>query len=195
VLDAGISLELEPKATLSGRTGMRRSFTGLFALLVLATACAEPGTQESGTTATMPDDFSGTFVYRNGTVPPPHHYEWQLRFTEADAELSWRAGYSSDDPLWEASARIDRADREQLYQRLREAGGFDKAPGTEEGMAGGPTGSVELFAGGQKYALGDLGEGEESQDMLEEVADAATDLLPAEVWTEMRDKQDALPDK
>lgn len=171
---------------------MRRSLAGVAALSVLVSACAVPGTPVSGANG-MPDDFSGTIVYRNGSVPPPYHYEWRLRFTETSAELTWRAGYDEDAPLWKASEPIDRADRERLYQRLREAGGFDEVPGTDSGMAGGPTGSVELLAGGREYAPGVLGENEESQDLLEEVEDAATDLLPPEVWTEMRDRQDALP--
>jgi hypothetical protein len=89
----------------------------------------------------MPADFAGTVEYGNGSVAPPYHYDWVLRFDEA----------------------------------------------TDDGMVGGPGGSsVEVTAHGRTHDPGSLGGSDASVRLLEDVADAVQELIPAE----LRDKQD-----
>lgn len=162
------------------------------ALLVAGCASAEPGTPTGEPTDdVMPADFAGTIHYGNGSVPPRYHYEWDLRITESTAELRWRPGYDEDVPAWERTVPIDRAQRERLYERLRDASAFEPAPTAESGLSGGSTGSVELVADGRGYDTGDLGASRAGQDILDAVQAAATELVPDEVWTDLRDKQDA----
>ncbi|MPZ83746.1 MAG: hypothetical protein GEV28_26475 [Actinophytocola sp.] len=171
---------------------MRRHLAAVLAATLLLAGCArtDPGTPTADSAA-MPDDFGGTIEYANGSVAPPYHYEWVLRITEDTAELTWRPGYDKGGPSWRESAPIGREQRERLYERLREAGALDPSPAEDEGMVGGSTGSVELVAGGRTYDPGTLGLSRESQDILDEVSAAAEDLLPGDVWSSMRDKQEA----
>jgi hypothetical protein len=168
---------------------MRRTLalvTGLLAVLVAGCSQAT-----SGTPTGMPADFVATIVYRNGSVPPPHHYEWRLRVDESEAELSWRPGYDEAEAPWVETVPVTGEQRAEFYGQLRDAGVFEPVSSEGEGMDGGPTGSVELTADGSTYRLDGLGENEDSQDVLEEVRAAAEDLVPAEVWTRMSDKQEA----
>lgn len=168
-----------------------------FVLASLVAGCArtEPGTPSAGATAgpaaTMPGDFTATIEYGNGTVPPPYHFEWRLRVTESDAELSWRPGYQEDAPVWKETVPVDRAGREQLYERLRTAGAFDPAPAEEPGLAGGSSGSVEVVADGRTYETGQLSSSREGQEVIDELRTAAHELVPVRVWDGMQDKHDA----
>jgi len=168
----------------------------LLALLVVVAALASGCSQASGGTAVaaretgaMPDDFTATIVYRNGSVPPPYHFEWRLRVDGGGGELSWRPGYDEDVPAWVEAVAVSAEQRAELYAALRAAGAFDKAPAPDENLAGGSTGSVELTAAGRTHSPGELGLSEDSQDILEAVHTAAEDVVPAAVWSRMSDRQ------
>ncbi|HWM06095.1 MAG TPA: hypothetical protein VNP92_27440 [Actinophytocola sp.] len=166
------------------------------ALLLAGCASTVAGNSTAGTStgrpaAGMPDDFAATIHFGNGSVPPPYHFEWELRVTESTADLSWRPGYDEAVPPWTRSVPIDRAQRERLYDRLTEAGVFEPAPDSDPGLSGGDSGSVELVADGRTHDTGDLGGSPQGQDIIDAVHQAASEVVPAEVWTEMQDKQDA----
>jgi hypothetical protein len=180
---------------------MRRYLVTVLAVASLVAGCArtEPGDPSAtasprataGPAETMPADFAATVDYGNGSVPPPYHYEWRLRVTESGAELGWRPGYEKDAPVWTETVPADQAGRERFYDRLRSAGGLDPAPSADEpGSSGGSSGSVEATAGGETYETGQLSTSGAGQDVLDEVKAAADELVPAEVWDRMRDKQD-----
>jgi hypothetical protein len=139
----------------------------------------------------MPADFAGAVEYGNGSVAPPYHYGWVLRFDESTAVVEWRPGYDSSTEPWRETADITEDQRQRLYGRLRELGLFDGAEATDDGMVGGPGGSVEVTANGRTYDPGSLGGSEASVRLLEDVVAAVEELLPAQAWAGLRDKQDA----
>jgi hypothetical protein len=169
-------------------------------LLVLVAVFVLAGCGQTGGTPTtapspedggrMPADFAATIVYRNGTVAPPHHFEWRLRVEPTRAELTWRPGYTDETP-WVEAVAVTGEQRAALYDRLRTAGVLDPARPADEGVVGGPTGSVEATASGRTRNSGDLGLSEHSQDALDEVRAAAEELVPDEVWDRMAGRQRA----
>jgi hypothetical protein len=171
---------------MSARTG-----AVLLTLVLLLTGCAEAGTPVPDETAVpvMPVDFAGTVDYGNGSVAPPYHYEWQVRFDEASAEVSWTPGYDQTQP-WREHVSITADQREHLYSALRDAGVFEAGKATDDGMVGGPTGSVELTADGRTYTPGTLGTSEDGQRLLRDVVAAVEELVPADVWAGFEDRQD-----
>lgn len=164
----------------------------LIALLFLVSACAstDPG-EPTADERVMPADFAGTVNYANGTVAPPYHYEWSVRFDESSAVVEWRPGYSSDVEPWRETVDITEDQRATLYGRLRELGVFDMGQAKDDGLVGGPGGSIEVTAGGRAYDPGSLGSSEDSVRVLKDVADAVAKLVPADVWSALRAKQDA----
>jgi len=163
----------------------------LLTLLFLVSACAstDPGTPTADEQV-MPADFAGTLDYANGTVAPPYHYEWTVRFDESSAVVEWRPGYEEAVEPWRETVDITGDQRSQLYGRLRELGVFDMAEAKDDGMVGGPGGSIEVTAGGRTYDLGTLGSSEDSVRVLKDVADAVRELVPGNVWHGLETKQD-----
>ena len=165
-------------------------------LLLVAAGCAQgdPGTPTADDRV-MPADFAGKVEYGNGSVPPPYHYEWQVRFDESTAVVEWRPGYDSSTQPWRETAAITDDQREQLYQALRDLGVFDMGEAPDDGMVGGPTGGVEVTAGGRAHDPGSLGGNDDSVRLLEDVAAAVEKLFPADVWSGLKAKQDDWSDQ
>lgn len=172
---------------------MRVAFIVL--LLVLA-GCAQqsPGTPTADDQV-MPANFAGTVEYRNGSVPPPYHYEWRVRFDESTVAVEWRPGYDSATEPWRETADITDDQRKHLYASLRDLGVFGMTEPPEEGMVGGPSGSVEVTVGGHAYDSVTLGQNEDSVGLLKDIADAVIELFPAGVWDGLKAKQDDWSDQ
>lgn len=161
----------------------------LLAFLLVVAGCAkeDPGVPVAGDGT--PADFTGTVEYGNGSVAPPYHYEWRVRFDRATASVEWTPGYEETEP-WSHLLDIGVEKRERLYDMLRDAGAFTFDDNTDEGITGGSTGSVELVADGKNYDTGSLGDSRAGQKVLDDVVAAVEELIPADVWAQMKDKQD-----
>jgi len=159
--------------------------------LVLVAGCARssPGTPTPDDQV-MPADFAGMVEYGNGSVAPPYHYEWRLRFEASTAVVEWRPGYDSSTQPWRETADITDDQRKQLYGALRDLGVFEMGEAPDDGMVGGPTGSVEVTAHGRTYDPGSLGGNDDTVRLLKDVAAAVKELLPADVWDGLMTKQD-----
>lgn len=160
-------------------------------LLLVVAGCAQqsPG-KPTADDQVMPADFAGTVEYGNGSVAPPYHYDWQLRFDESTAVVEWRPGYDSATQPWRETADITADQRKHLYTVLRDLGVFDMGEATDDGMVGGPTGSVEITAHGRAYDPGSLGGNDDSVRLLKDVAAAVAELFPADVWAGLKARQD-----
>ncbi len=173
--------------------GMSARTVAVLALVLLLAGCAtrSPGAPVAEDTVgvVMPADFGGTVDYGNGSLPPPHHYEWRVTIAETTAEVEWRPGYDEAEP-WRQTVDVTAAQRERCYELLRDAGVFELGPETDEEMVGGPTGSVELVAGGRTHDPGTLGTSRAGQDVLDDVVAAIEELVPADVWSGFRDQQE-----
>jgi hypothetical protein len=164
----------------------------ILVLLLVVAGCAQqsPG-KPTADDRVMPPDFTGTVEYGNGSVAPPYHYEWVLRFDESTAVVEWRPGYESDTEPWRETADITDDQRQRLYQRLHELGLFGTAKASDDGLTGGPGGSVEVTARGRVHDPGSLGGSEDSVRLLKDVAAAVEELIPAGAWNGLRARQDA----
>jgi hypothetical protein len=174
-----------------------RRVAALVLLLALTACSAEPGTPAPAPMDAMPDDFAGTIVFRKGSVPPPYHYSWEVRFDEDSAEVVWQPGYDEAVPAFRESVPLDREQRELTWERLRAAGQFEPLPEAtdDDQMVGGPTAEVEVMAGGRTYTPGTVGEIRETADMVDAVEEAGAGLFPAEVWESVAARQQAWSDQ
>jgi hypothetical protein len=154
----------------------------LLALLLLVAGCAHRS-------SAMPADFAGTVEYANGSVPPPYHFQWRLSFDASTATVEWTPGYEEDGERWRETVDITADQRQRLYDRLRDSGVLDFDERTDEGIAGGSTGSVTLTLDGATHDTGALGTSGVGQDLLQDVVDAVRDLVPADVWAGLEDRQ------
>ncbi len=158
------------------------------ALVLLVAGCAQqrPGVPTAGGDA-MPADFAGVVEYGNGSVPPPYHYEWRLTFDATTVSVEWTPGYADAEP-WRETGDLTEDQRRRLYEQLRDAGVLTFAD-TDDGLVGGPTGSVRLVAAGERHT-GVLGTSRAGQDVLDDVVAAVGELPPADAWTRLEDQQE-----
>ena len=176
--------------------GMSPRLSLVALLLVLVTGCgAQVEGDPTADTGAMPADFAGEVTYANGSVPPPYHYEWRVEFDTSSARLSWSPGYEGDErEEWTEEVPLGEDDRAAYYDRLRETGLFE-FDNRDDDLVGGPTGRARFGnPPGDLHDSGTLGTTEEGKDMLEAVTAATEELFPAEVWTGMKDKQQAWED-
>jgi hypothetical protein len=138
----------------------------------------------------LPADFAGVVEYANGSVPPPYHYEWRVTFDSSTAAVAWRPGYGESTQPWRKTVHISDAQRTRLYGQLRDLGVFGGAEADDDGMVGGPGGTIEVTAGGRTYHHGSLGGSERSGQLLEDAADAVRELIPADIWAGLEAEQD-----
>ena len=160
------------------------------ALLVISLLLLAGCAQRRADDRVPPADFAGTVEYANGTVAPPHHYRWRLTFDDATAVVEWRPGYDESTEPWRETVPITGDQWTRLYGQLRGLGVFGTTEASDDGLVGGPGGSIEITAGGRTYAPGPLGGSEDSARLLTDVADAVRELVPAEVWDGLRARQD-----
>jgi hypothetical protein len=161
----------------------------LIAVLLMVAGCAAtpgkavPANDTPGDT--MPSGFAGEISYGNGSLPPPYHYEWRVEFDTRTATLTWTPGYEGAEK-WTENADLEEDTREQLYDRLHQAGLFEFTNESDEDLVGGPTGRATF---GSFYDSGTLGTSEAGQDMLDEVVAATRAVFPDEVWAAMEQRQ------
>lgn len=136
----------------------------------------------------MPADFAGTVEYGNGSVAPPHHFEWRLSFDESTATVEWTPGYDDAEP-WRETVDITDDQRLRLYDGLRDSGALEFDEPVDEGMAGGSTGRVSVTLDGDTHDSGELGGSRAGQRVLDDVVAAVEDLVPADVWSGFEDRQ------
>jgi hypothetical protein len=71
----------------------------------------------------LPPKFAVSYVFRNGTLPPPYHYETALRIEPGrrEALYHFRPGYPGQGEgvhLWKATFALSLPEREALYNKL-----------------------------------------------------------------------------
>lgn len=98
----------------------RAFFTVLFSLsaATLLMGCAAQGRAEA------PDDLLITYEWREGSLPPPYHYEYSVRVqADGKGEVTMVPDYPGDGvPVWTEPFTLTPAQLDQLYAALVDKG-------------------------------------------------------------------------
>lgn len=96
---------------------------GLSTAVGALTACG-PG--EGGGTA--PDDLLVRYEWREGSLPPPYHYEYSIRLqSDGAGEVTMVPDYAGDDvPVWSEPFSVSREQVNQLYATMVGRGLFSE---------------------------------------------------------------------
>lgn len=133
---------------------MRRiiaSYAALLAAALLLAACAAGPPDEA-----VPDDFRLRYDWREGSLPPPYHYEYTITLGADGAGLiSMVPDYPAPAvPVWEEPFRVPPAEVERLYRLISEQGALtERWRALDMPPVGGSSASMELTAGGRSVQI------------------------------------------
>ncbi len=128
--------------------------------------------------AGMPEDFSVTYDWVEGSVPPPYHYEYTIKLGPGtNGEMSLTPDYPGDGvPMWSESFTVEGKTLPALYDLMQKKGVFDREWKTmEDPPVGGSTRSMAVTSAGKTYQIPALAE---EEGALQEIYDAIEATVP-----------------
>jgi hypothetical protein len=135
----------------------------------------------------QPEDFSVTYEWQAGTMPPPYHYEYSIRIGPGEqGQIVYQPDYDFDNvPRWTEPIAVTRQQLADLYdlvvdrKLLRENWGKVKDP-----PVGGSMQWAVITAGGKTYRTPSYLQGFQ-EDAATKLYDAVKALVPQETWTKL----------
>lgn len=93
------------------------------------------------------------YTYRNGTMPPPHHYEFAIRLEPGKPPLyEFRPGYpgmGQGIQVWKATFPFSEAQRQALYRKLLALGLNRRWQALDQPPVGGGYSTLAITEGGR----------------------------------------------
>jgi hypothetical protein len=126
-----------------------------YLFFVTVAGCAS-GALPGGFMDTRPDDFDVLYEWREGSLPPPYHYEYQIHVAASgSAEITLIPDYPANDvPNWTETFTIPPDHLDALYRRLLQLGLLSTAWRTDaHAPTGGSSESMTVRAHGQQIEL------------------------------------------
>lgn len=169
-----------------------RKMAALFAsflLIVLMAGCATAAVE-------MPDDFSLTFSWNTGTLPPAYRYDYVISIGPgAQGEFDFVPGYGdeNDSNRWVTSFDVTQEDLQSLYAYFSDQGYFDvRWRGNDVERIGGSTTSLILTAFGKNHPVPSISALKGAElSKVEDAHDFIRFFVPDTVWEEMETRQAA----
>lgn len=134
-----------------------------------------------------PNDFSVTYVWCEGTVPPPHYSEYRIQLgPETRGTIKFWPDYPQfDSPVWEHEFSLDERDLEKLFARLEAADALktDWPDPDEERPVGGSLEWLDIQAGERQFKIPSH---IEITPALEAIFRLAQSYVPDRIWDDLR---------
>jgi hypothetical protein len=168
---------------------MKPAFDSLPALFLAAIfGCS---TSDSGPSApgARPGDFKVDYEWREGSLPPPYHYEYALSITpEGKGEIVLTPDYPrAGVPKWTEEFQVKAERLDDLYKVLAEHGLFTQTwRKLDAPPVGGSSQTLIVTAGGKQFTVEDYLVADQKA-AAQAIYDAVTGLAPQEA----RDRLDA----
>lgn len=141
----------------------------------------------------IPDDFSLSFDWNTGALPPKYHYAYLITIGPGpQGEFEYESGYDSsgESRIWITQFALSEDALEELYEYLDNHDIFRTRWKTGRGLIGGSTTSLIITAFGKEYHVPSISELEDADKMLvEEVLEKIREYVPDSIWDEMNDRQ------
>ncbi len=132
----------------------------------------------------VPPDFAVTYSWREGTVPPPYHYEYDIRLgAKGDGEIVFRPDYPGQNtPVWTERFAVPGEQLAKLHELIdatpimRKKWREMKRP-----PVGGSTDSLEIVADGKQVSVPSYLSRRDAV-ALDKVYGAIRAIVPQELW-------------
>ena len=140
-----------------------------------------------------PADFGFCYDWREGSVPPPYHYEYTICVSpEGEGTIVLRPDYPEDGaPAWEEHFRVSGPVLDRLHEMMLERGVtvgavWETAP--DSAHVGGALEWLEVVAGGERHMVpSDLLHPEAMQPVYAFIRG----LVPEAIWARLRARHEA----
>jgi hypothetical protein len=97
------------------------------------------------------------YTYRNGTVPPPHHYEFTIRLEPGKpGAYEFRPGYpgmGAGIQVWKESFVFNERQHEMLYKKLVELGLTRRWQENKQPPVGGGSSTLKVTVDGKTWSV------------------------------------------
>ena len=141
----------------------------------------------------IPDDFSLSFDWNTGALPPKYHYAYVITIGPGtQGEFEYSSGYDSSGKSnrWIAPLTLSEDALEELHRYLENQDIFRTSWKTGRGLIGGSTTSLIITAYGKEYQIPSISELKNADKILvEEAMDMIRGYVPESIWEEMNDRQ------
>lgn len=162
----------------------------LVGLAAATIACASLGGGAKPPTS-RPGDFSVTYNWYEGSVPPPYHYEYMITIEANGAGLvTYSPDYPGTDvPTWTEPFTLDTPQMDALYTQLRDLNVFNMAwSEADQVPVGGSHSNLTLFADGRTVDIPAFPAS--AADQAESAKSAVVAVVPAEIWDRLSAQRD-----
>lgn len=160
----------------------------LFAISCLGCAMFHSSSSEQNV---KPNDFGVEYKWREGSMPPPYHYEYTVIIKASGrSEIVLTPDYSSTTvPQWTEYFKVEEQDLNDLYRVIVENGLFTrKWRQLDAAPVGGSNQTLVVTAMGKQIRVEDYLVSE--QQVLANVMYAAVQVLvPKEIWERLQAKR------
>ena len=161
--------------------------------LGLAAATLACASLNGGTTvpSTRPDDFSITYNWYEGTVPPPYHYEYMITIESDGAGLvTYSPDYpGADVPTWTEPFTLDSSQMDALYTQLRDLKVFTTAwSEADQVPVGGSHANLTILVDGRTVDIPAFPATVTAE--AESAKSAIIAVVPADIWDRLSAQRD-----
>jgi hypothetical protein len=159
-------------------------------LTVFCIGCAtfHPSTREH---IARPDNFGVEYIWREGSLPPPYHYEYTVIISSSSlSEIVLTPDYpSATVPKWTESFKVEERDLNDLYRVMVENGLFTrKWRQLDAAPVGGSNQTLVVTAQGKRITVEDYLVSEQ-QGSAKVMYEAVQAMVPKEIWERLQAKR------
>ena len=138
---------------------------------------------------TRPNDFSLRYEWREGSIPPPYHYEYTISIApDGRGQVVMVPDYPSDQvPIWTETFRLQPMELDAAYVLLTKQGLFRqvwRAPDPDRLPVGGNSQTLVIAAQGKSIELPDYVVPEQAP-AAEAIYATVKALVPKSIWTKL----------
>ncbi|MFH0893464.1 MAG: hypothetical protein V2A54_03420 [Bacteroidota bacterium] len=136
----------------------------------------------------LPSDFSISYNYVAGSMPPPHHYEYLAVISgDGNGTIQFWPDYGST-PVWKETIVVEKANLVSFYSFLEQKKFFKKKwQEVKDRPVGGGHVYLTITAAGKDYKIPAF---PTESELADQIRDEAYKLLPADVMKKLFDKHE-----
>ena len=169
---------------------LRRSFAGVFAALMAATAACSPSDDVDVPRRPHAATAVVSASYENGSLPPPYHYAYDLLAHQGQVTVRWRAGYEQDEgPTWVETAPYKTNQLRGVLTQPERTGCLDLEVSKGKGPPGSPYVTEFTVRDGTQVWSAAGPAPEEDIRRIQDCIDIIEQLAPAPLWERLSARQ------